>query len=55
MIALFGFVPLSASLLFGVLWTTLRSDIQGAFGVASWMVAMGDAMMAVIATQAESM
>ena len=55
MIVLLSFVLLSASLLFGVLWTTLRDDIQGAFGVASWMVATGGAMMAVIATQVESM
>jgi hypothetical protein len=53
-IVLFAFVLLSASLLFGVLWTTVRDDIQGAFGLSSWMVAMGGAMMAVIATQAES-
>ena len=27
-----------ASLIFGILWTILRSDIQGAWGVSSWIV-----------------
>lgn len=33
----FSFFP--PSLLFGVLWTVLKRDIQGAFGVAGWWMA----------------
>lgn len=55
MIAIFVFLLLLASLLFGVLWTTLREDIQGAFGVASWVVAIGGALLAVIVTQVDNM
>ncbi|UPX10023.1 uncharacterized protein EKO05_0000699 [Ascochyta rabiei] len=55
MIAIFVFLLLLASLLFGILWTALRSDIQGAFGVASWIVAIGGALLAVIVTQVDNM
>jgi hypothetical protein len=33
-----GFVGFSASLIFAVSWTVVRGDIQGAFGVASYML-----------------
>jgi len=33
-----GFVGFSASLIFAVSWTLVRGDIQGAFGVASYML-----------------
>lgn len=54
LIAIVVFLLLLASLLFSVLWTTLRSDIQGAFGVGAWMVGIGGALLAVIVTQADS-
>jgi hypothetical protein len=54
LIAIVVFSLLSASLLFSVLWTTLRDDIQGAFGVGAWMVGIGGALLAVIVTQADS-
>jgi hypothetical protein len=54
LIAIVVFLLLSASLLFSVLWTALRDDIQGAFGVGSWMVGIGGALLAVIFTQPDS-
>ncbi|KAF3032468.1 hypothetical protein E8E12_003449 [Didymella heteroderae] len=54
LIAIVVFLLLSASLLFSILWTTLRDDIQGAFGVGAWMVGIGGALLAVIVTQADS-
>ncbi|KAF2621164.1 hypothetical protein BU25DRAFT_463894 [Macroventuria anomochaeta] len=53
-IAIVVFVLLSGSLLFSILWTTLKDDIQGAFGVGAWMVGIGGALLAVIVTQVDS-
>lgn len=45
---------LLASLLFSVLWTTLEMDIQGAFGVSSYMVAASGISMAWLASKAKN-
>lgn len=37
---LFGLVGVMASTMFGVAWTVLKDDIQGGFGVASYMLAV---------------
>lgn len=39
-VCLFGFIGVVASTVFGVAWTMLRDDIQGGFGVASYMLAV---------------
>lgn len=54
MIARFILGLLLASLVFGIVWTQVKSDIQGAFGVASWIVGVGGALLAVIVTSANS-
>lgn len=42
LIAIVVFLLLSASLLFSILWTALRDDIQGAFGVVrGWSGSVG--------------
>jgi hypothetical protein len=49
-IALLVFVVIFvASLLFGILWAVLKKDVQGAFGVAAWWVAMGGSSIALVA------
>ena len=45
---------LLASLLFGILWTRLEMDIQGAFGVSSYMVAASGISMAWLASRAKN-
>ncbi|KAF3045542.1 hypothetical protein E8E12_009520 [Didymella heteroderae] len=55
LIAIVVFLLLFASLLFSILWATLKDDIQGAFGVGAWMVGIGGALLAVIVTQADGM
>lgn len=45
-------VFLLASLLFGILWSCLRLDIQGAFGVSSYMVTASGILIAWIANRA---
>jgi hypothetical protein len=45
---------LLASLLFGILWTKLEMDIQGAFGVSSYMVAGSGISMAWLASRAKN-
>ncbi|KAG9388551.1 hypothetical protein A1F94_001443 [Pyrenophora tritici-repentis] len=44
-----------ASLLFGVLWTVLKSDIQGAFGVSSYIVTLSGLVIAFAVRQAGKM
>ena len=46
---------LLTSLIFGVVWTKEKDDIQGAFGVASWIVGVGGALLAVIVTSVNSL
>ena len=42
------FIVLVASLLFGVLWSYFKHDVQGAFGVASYMVTAVAAFVALV-------
>jgi hypothetical protein len=42
-----------ASLLFGVLWSQLQFDVQGAFGVSAYMIARCAVLLPVVATRAE--
>lgn len=42
-----------ASLLFGILWTILRSDIQGAWGVSSWIVTTSALVLALLVARAK--
>jgi len=44
-----------ASLLFGILWTVLKSDIQGAFGVSSYIVTLSGLVIAFVVRQAGKM
>jgi hypothetical protein len=44
-------VALLGSLLFGICWTVLESDIQGAFGVSGYMITAGGVPIAVIVRQ----
>ncbi|RMZ74476.1 transcription factor c2h2 [Pyrenophora seminiperda CCB06] len=46
------FVFMLGSLLFGILWTVLKSDIQGAFGVSSYIVTLSGLIIAVVVRQA---
>ncbi|CAG9993889.1 unnamed protein product [Clonostachys byssicola] len=39
------------SLLFGILWSVLRQDIQGAFGVASWWLTSATILIGILGTQ----
>lgn len=41
----------AGSLIFGVLWTVLEHDIQGAFGVASWWLTMCTVVLGYFATR----
>ena len=43
-----------ASLLFGVLWTVLEHDIQGAFGISSYMVTASGIFLAWMASRAKN-
>ncbi|KAI1113364.1 hypothetical protein F5Y14DRAFT_213264 [Nemania sp. NC0429] len=45
-----GFFP--PSLLFGILWGILKSDIQGAFGVASWWMTGAAIIVGIVGTYA---
>lgn len=47
-------VFLLASLLFGVLWTVLEMDIQGAFGISSYMVTASGIFLAWLASRAKN-
>lgn len=42
-----------ASLLFGILWTILRSYIQGAWGVSSWIVTTSALVLALLVARAK--
>ncbi|KAE8835581.1 hypothetical protein HRS9122_07851 [Pyrenophora teres f. teres] len=44
-----------ASVLFGVLWSTFHFDVQGAFGVSSYMIACCAVFMSFFATRAEKL
>jgi hypothetical protein len=46
-------VFLSASLLFGVLWSKYHSDLQAAFGVSAWMATMGGILITLLVPQLE--
>lgn len=46
-------VFLLASLLFAILWTRLEMDIQGAFGVSSYMVTASGIFLAWMASRAK--
>lgn len=41
-------VSVLGSLLFGVFWTILQSDIQGAWGVSSWIVTTSALIVALL-------
>jgi hypothetical protein len=43
-----------ASLLFAILWTRLEMDIQGAFGVSSYMVTASGILLAWMASRAKN-
>ncbi|KAF2867913.1 hypothetical protein BDV95DRAFT_580891 [Massariosphaeria phaeospora] len=43
----------SASLLFGVLWSTLRMDVQGAFGVSAYVTAACGILIAMVSMRAD--
>ena len=47
-------VFIMASLLFGILWTVLEMDIQGAFGVSSYMVTCSGIFLAWVASRAKN-
>lgn len=49
-----GVVFLLSSLLFGILWTVLQKDIQGAFGVAGWIAAAVAILMGIFSTKMNS-
>lgn len=52
--AIFGLlliVAFGGSLLFGILWSVCRKDIQGAFGVASYWVTMSGLLIGFIAAR----
>ncbi|KAJ8114613.1 hypothetical protein OPT61_g3548 [Boeremia exigua] len=55
MIARFVLGLLLVSMVFGVVWTVEKADIQGAFGVASWIVGVGGALLAVLVTSVNSL
>lgn len=55
LIARLVFVLLLMSLIFDVVWTKVNNDIQGAFGVASWIVAVGGTLMVVVLTSVNSL
>lgn len=42
------------SLSFGILWTILRSDIQGAWGVSSWIVTTSALVAALLVARAKN-
>ena len=42
------------SLVFAMLWTVFRDDIQGAFGVAGWWVSVATLLFGYIATRSGS-
>lgn len=39
-VCLFGLVGVMACTIFGIAWTVLKDDVQGGFGVASYMLAV---------------
>ncbi|CAH0018343.1 unnamed protein product [Clonostachys rhizophaga] len=46
-----GLAVFPPSLLFGLLWSVLRQDIQGAFGVASWWLTSATILIGILGTQ----
>jgi hypothetical protein len=44
---------LSGSLLFGVLWSTLKMDVQGAFGVSAYMITAGGIVISLVVMRAD--
>jgi hypothetical protein len=48
-------VLLVGSLLFGVLWSVLEHDLQGAFGISAYMVTAAGVVVAWLATRPENM
>lgn len=45
---------LLGSLIFGVLWSKFKMDVQGAFGVSAWWVAVCGIFMALVAPRADN-
>lgn len=43
-----------ASLFFGIPWTVFRSDMQGAWGVSSWIVTTSALVVALLVARAEN-
>lgn len=43
-----------ASLLFGILWTVFEHDVQGAFGISSYMVTASGIFLAWMASRAKN-
>jgi hypothetical protein len=37
------------SFLFGVLWSLVRRDVQGAFGISAWWITAGGSVIAILA------
>lgn len=48
-------VFLAGSLLFGVLWSRFKMDVQGAFGVSAYMVTACGMLLSLVATRADKM
>jgi hypothetical protein len=48
-------VFVAVSLLFGILWSRFQFDIQGAFGVSAYIMAICAVLLPVLATQAEKL
>jgi len=46
---------LMASLVFGAVWTSVRGDVQGGFGVAAWIVGVGGAGLGVLVTSVDGL
>ena len=37
-----------SSVIFGMVWTVLERDIQGAFGVSSWLITLGTILLTLV-------
>ncbi|KAF2117486.1 hypothetical protein BDV96DRAFT_644901 [Lophiotrema nucula] len=48
-----GFVM--SSIVFGVVWTVMKKDLQGAFGVSSWLVTLGAILLTLIVIRKSEM
>ena len=53
-VSLVVWTSILASLLFGILWTILRSDIQGAWGVRCWIVTTSALVAALLVARAKN-